>query len=207
MALRPIKISFTVFFACFCCSSYAKERTDSASHDRNIISASPFLFTENGPGFGAAYERAVDKKGSFAFYIPVAVTFNVANSNRIYDYNTGNYKTGKADAVFYAMPGLKFYPAGCDGKMKYSLGLAAIIASGQHSTNYADLNGLNVTEHIQSQFITGGMLINSLNINAGKNLYVGAELGLGCSFLNNVGGVTQNNEFLIFGIFKVGYRF
>ncbi len=207
MGIRLIKILFTVFFVFFCSLSYAKGLADTATIRCNIFSAVPFLFTENGPGFGATYERVIDKKGISAFYIPVLATFNVTNSNRIYDYNTGNYKTGKADAMFYAMPGIKFYPTSSHGKLKYAIGLVAVLARGQKSSNYTDLNGLNVTERIQPQFIAGGALFNSLNINTGKNFCVGSELGLGSSFIHDIGGTVQNNEFLITGTFKIGYRF
>ena len=85
---------FILLFICSIHCSYAQDSGgDTVAYRGNIISVSPFLFTENGLGFGGSYERSVDKKGLFAITIPVMVTFDVANSNRIYDYNTGNYKT------------------------------------------------------------------------------------------------------------------
>ncbi len=91
---------------------------------------------------------------------------------------------------------------------KYAIGLSLVAASGKISSNYIDMNGLNVTERVQSHFVGGGMLQNSLNINAGKSLCIGVELGLGSSLTDRVGGVTQStNEFLIQGSVKIGYRF
>jgi hypothetical protein len=107
----------------------------------------------------------------------------------------------------YAMPGIKYYPSGSRGKLKYALGPSLVVGAGQQSSNLVDLNGLNVTENVQSHFIAGGMLQNSININAGKNLYIGVELGMGGSFINDVGKVKQANEFLIQGSCKIGYRF
>ncbi len=83
----------------FCVLSYAQDSTLALNNKPDIIAVMPLQFTENGLGFGVSYERVIDKKGMFAFFVPVMVTFDVANSNRIYDYNTGNYRTGKADAI------------------------------------------------------------------------------------------------------------
>jgi hypothetical protein len=187
--------------------SHAQDKTAVANNQPNIISVMPLQFTENGLGFGGSYERAIDKKGIIAFYIPAMVTFDVANSNRIYNYNTGMYSTGKADAMFYTMPGIKYYPTGCYGKIKYAVGPSLVVGAGQKSSNLTDLHGLNVTENVQSHFLAGGMLQNSVNIKTGKNLYLCVELGMGGSFINDVGKVKQDNEFLIQGSFKIGYRF
>jgi len=205
MTLRKQYLTFIL--TCFCSLSYAQDKTVVANIQPNIISVIPFQFTENGLGFGGSYERAIDKRGLIAFYLPVMVTFDVANSNRIYDYNTGNYSTGKADPLFYTMPGIKCYPTGSYGKVKYAAGLSAVVGYGQVSSNLVDLHGLNTTEYVQSHFLAGGMFQNSLNINAGKNLYIGIEIGVGSTFINDAGTVKQGNEFLIQGSFKVGYRF
>jgi len=196
-----------LFFICSCILSYAEDKTVGVNGQSNIISVMPIVFTENGLGFGGSYERFVSKKEVISFYMPVTATFDVANSNRIYNYNTGNYSTGKADAMYYAMPGIKCYPGGCRRKINYAVGLSLEVGTGQKSSDLTDLHGLNVTENVQSHFIAGGLLQNSVNMNAGKNLYIGIELGLGSSLINNVGNVTQGNEFLIQGSFKAGYRF
>ena len=173
----------------------------------NNISVIFFQFTENGLGFGANYERMISKRGKFSFSIPAIATFNIANSNRIYDYNTGNYNTGKTNPMYYAMPGIKFYPTGGYGYLKYATGLSLAVGAGKISGGYVNNFGLNVTERIQSHFIAGGMFQNSLSMNAGGNIYVGIEIGVGSSFVNKVGGANVSNEFLIQGALKAGYRF
>jgi hypothetical protein len=211
--MKAHKIFFTVFFVCFCVLGYAQSETNTLvatnpqSYQPNIISVIPFQFTENGVGLGTSYERTVDKKGLFAFYIPVMVTFDVANSNRIYDYNTGNYKTGKADAMFYTMPGIKFYPARCYGKIKYAMGASIVIGSGQKSRDITNYGGLNVTEQVQPHFLSGLMWQNSINVNMSTRLYIGVEAGIGETFINKAGGVTESNQLLVQGAFKIGCRF
>jgi len=167
----------------------------------------PFQFTENGLGIGGSYERSLDRKGLFALYVPVIVTFNVANTNRIYDYNTGSYETGKTNPMLYTMPGVKFYPTGSYGRLKYATGASVVIGTGRQSNYLLDLNGLNTTEFVQHHFLVGAMWQNSLNINVDSRMYVGGELGMGGTAINKADGHNENNEFLIQGALKVGYRF
>ncbi len=187
-------------------SSMDSPATKSDSSGQNTLSVIPFQFTENGLGFGVAYERRMGD-GKFAFYVPAMVTFNVANSNRIYDYNTGNYKTGRANAMFYTMPGVKFYPAGSGHKVSYAVGLAFAAGSGQKSENLVDLFGTNVTEQVLSHFILGGMLQQSVAVKVSPRVSAGLEFGVGSTFINNVGGASQGNEFLIQGGARIGYKF
>ena len=207
------KVFITIFITFFCIAGHAQVQPDSAGNKRqpnykpDILCVMPFQATENGPGVGISYERRLDKRGLFAYYIPAIITFNVANTNRIYDYNTGNYSTGKTDAMLYAMPGIKIYPAGSDGKIKYATGAAVVIGSGKQSSYLTNLHGLNTTELVQHHFLAGYMWQNSLNVNMDGRIYLGAELGLGATFINKAGGGNENNEFLIQGSLKIGYRF
>jgi len=174
---------------------------------QNIIAIAPFAFTENGLGLGCSYERITSGKGIISFYMPLMITFNIANTSRIYNYNTGYYNTGNPDAMFYVMPGIKIYPWGCHKKLTYATGAATVIASGQSSSYYVNMGGLNIAELIQSHFLYGALWHNSLNIHYTPRLYMGIETGIGSSILNKVGGSTQSNELLIEGALKLGYRF
>ena len=207
------KVLITIFFICFCISGYAQVQPDSTGNSKqpnykpDILCVMPFQFTENGHGVGISYERSLDKRALFAFYIPAIITFNVANTNRIYDYNTGNYSTGKTDPMLYVMPGIKIYPTGGYGKIKYATGVSVVIGSGKQSSYLTNLNGLNTTELVQHHFLAGYMWQNSLNVNMDARIYLGAELGLGGTFINKAGGSNENNELLAQGALKIGYRF
>jgi len=200
-----------LFLNCFWVLSFAQTdrmiKYRRSNYKPDIVCVMPFQFTENGLGFGGSYERSVDKKGLFAFYIPVMVTFNVANTNRIYDYNTGTYNTGKTDPMLYTMPGVKFYPTGSYGRLKYATGASVVVGTGKQSSYQVDLNGLNTTELVQHHFLVGVMWQNSLNINVDSKMYLGAELGLGGTMINNAAGNDESSEFLVQGGLKVGYRF
>jgi len=172
----------------------------------NVISVSPMQFTENGLGFGLSYERAIDKKGIIAFYLPAAMTFNLNNSH--YDYNTGTTVNGNKDAMLYAMPGVKVYPTGSFGTVRYAVGPSLVVGTGQKSgTNFSPISGSPAVYRTQSHFVLGIMVNNSLNINPSERIYLGLELGLGFTYMNQIGGLNQNTLFLAQGGFRIGYRF
>ena len=203
------KIIVCLFFSFLSIISYAQGDSTrrSTKYKPDIVSVMPFQFTENGLGLGVSYERSLDIKGLFAYCIPVMITFNVANTNRIYDYNTGTYETGKTNPMLYTMPGVKFYPTGSHGRLKYAAGVSVVIATGRQSNYLLNLNGLNTTEFVQHHFLMGAMWQNSLNINVYSKMYLGGELGMGGTFINKADGHNESNEFLIQGALKVGYRF
>jgi hypothetical protein len=176
-----------------------KEKT---AYGANVVAIAPLQFTENGLGFSFSYERAVDKQGIIAFYLPVILTFNLANGS-YYNYNTGVQENGHQDMMFYVMPGVKLYPTGSFGRVRYGIGPSLVIATGEKSFN--DYNtGFNV---IQTHTMLGMIINNSLNINPNAHIHMGLELGLGFSYLNRVGGINQETKFLAQGGFKIGYRF
>ena len=162
-------------------------------------------FTENGLGVGLSYEKAIDKKGIIAFYLPAALTLNLNSS--YYDYTTGTTVNGHQDAMVYLMPGVKIYPTGSFGVVRYAVGPSIVVADGQKSSSvYDPSNGVS-NYQTQSHFILGIMVNNSLNINPTPHIYLGLELGLGFSYMNRVGGLNQGTAFLAQGGFRIGYRF
>ena len=175
-------------------------------HSPNVITISPMQFTENGLGFGLSYERALDKKGIIAFYLPTAMTFNLNSSH--YDPNMGTTVNGHRDAMFYAMPGVKVYPTGSFGSVRYAVGPSLVVGNGEKSGTYYDpASGNQAVYRTQSHFVLGIMVNNSLNINPSEHIYLGLELGLGFTYMNQTGGLNQNTLFLAQGGFRIGFRF
>ncbi|WP_345077348.1 hypothetical protein [Nemorincola caseinilytica] len=182
------------------------------------LALSPFQYTENGVGVGLSYERALDHEGIISAYMPVIASFNVRNNNNNNYYNYyGNYNRG-TDYMFYAMPGVKFYPTGM-GKVKYALGPNAVVGYGRRSNyGYADpyyytYSGTSIyyppSYYTSNRFILGMMLNNSLNVNATPHLYIGAEMGFGFTYLdmNTRYNYNEGMKFLTQGSFKIGYTF
>jgi hypothetical protein len=112
---------------------------------------------------------------------------------------------GHQDMMLYAMPGIKIYPTGSFGTVRYAVGPSLVIASGEKS--YVPNSLYNPAYHTDTHFMLGMVVNNSLNINPNPHVYLGLELGMGFTYLNRVAGLNQDTNFLIQGAFKVGFRF
>jgi hypothetical protein len=180
-------------------------RADSARAGmQNLLSIAPLQFTENGLGFAVSYERNIDKNGIVAFYVPVIATFS---TNDHYDYNTGQDIPAGQNYMLYAMPGIKIYPTGSFGVVKYALGPSLVVATGQKATDIYDPNVGYTQTRSETHTMLGVVINNSLNINPGTHLHLGLEFGFGFTYLNVLGGVNQNTTGFVQGSFSIGYRF
>ncbi len=182
------------------------EKNSHIQYNKNIIAIAPLQLTENGIGFSLSYERELDKRGILSFYIPAMLTFDINNSSTNVNYPYNSNQSVNADPMFYVMPGIKFYPTGSHGKVKYSVGPALVIADGKHTDYTYDLNG-NYTQVQEDHFIFGAIVNNSLNINPTAHLNLGLDFGLGGSYVNKLNGVNQGITTLTQFSFKIGYRF
>ncbi len=162
-----------------------------------VVSFSPMQFSENGVGIAFSFETVFDKDkdGIVAIYIPVITTVNVS----------GNFENGsphQRDGMVYYGLGLKFYPTGCYGRVKYALGPTLVQGMGTQ-TDYPAYSYY----HTYSKFIFGILVSNSLNINATDHVYLGLDLGLGYTFINAWDQKLRGMAAITQGGFKIGYRF
>jgi len=179
-----------------------------AKYGNNILALAPLQLTndniQGGVGFSLSYERVLDKNGIISIYIPAILSFSTdVNANY-----TGVNPTNKTYSTFYCMPGVKFYPTGSRGIVRYAVGPSFVVAfgnTGQYYDPYGNPTG-------GSYSIFGFMVNNSLNVYPTPHLYLGLELGLGVSYVTN-----ENNTYsssvgigsdpMVQFAFKVGYRF
>ncbi len=162
---------------------------------KSVLSFSPMQFSENGVGIAFAYERALDKDGVVAVYLPVITTVDISR-------NFGNGSHHQNDGMVYVAPGLKFYPTGCFGRVKYALGPSIVVGVGTQ-TEYPAYYYYNT----YSKFVLGVIVSNSLNINVTDHVYLGMDLGLGFTYVNTWDGNRRGMAALTQGGFKIGYRF
>ena len=162
----------------------------------NIISLSPLQISDQGLGVAISYERYLDKKkGLVSFYMPVSVAFENSGSN---DYN-----------AYYIMPGIKIYPTGNKGVVKYAVGPNLTFLADKLNTNeyiYDVATGQGYTKYGTENRLAMGMVINnSLNINPSDHLHMALEFGLGFSYYSSY----DNDGTLPFTQlgFQIGYRF
>lgn len=187
--------------------SYCGAQQATVGSTRNVLSVVQFQFTENGPGLGAGYEYMLSPSMQLAVYIPLSVTINVANSNRVYDYNTGNFKTGKANPMYYAMPGIKWYLTSPARPVRYACGLSLVAATGERSIPYLNYRGLNTTELVVPHALLGIIVHHSLSIFQAGRICMGIELGAGSTVVNMENNKSRSRELLVEGNIKIGYRF
>ena len=175
--------------------------------------------TINDAGLGLCYERQLNERGHISFSLPLLVSFSSDKdfSNRsIYNYNYpyrsnpdfGNYYS------FYVMPGVKFYPASSNYRVRYSMGVSFFTIFG--SEPYAVYDNNNQTGVFPkgnwSYAVYGFMISNSLNIAASKHLLMSIDLGTGIPIsdnrhADNNGGLDNLiGPWIQFGG-KLGYRF
>ena len=180
--------------------------TDKINYKNNVLALAPLQFTENGLGAGLSYERVIDKSGIISFYLPAMLTLNLSNGT-YYNNNTATYVNGHQDMMIYAMPGIKIYPTGCYGVVRYAIGPSLAIATGEKSSQvYTGYGGASSYE-TQPHIMVGMVINNSININPTPRIYLGLEFGFGFTYLNQVNGLNQNTNGLVQGSFKIGYRF
>ncbi len=211
--------------ACFCLSLFvinlAIAQVEGASElpdirSSKIIYGSPVKITEYGVGFELGFEGNIDKAGYVAYNLPVSRTFDLLHNDGNYDF------MGKAkpnNPMTYFNPGIKIYPTGNNGKVKYAVGATLAIGRGvqseaQHMTfcsYYEPPGGSFVQEEYpnymnRKRFILGAMLSNSLTISSGKHLITGFDFSGGYTFINKLDGVKQETKILLQGGFRMGYR-
>ena len=171
-----------------------------------ILAISPMQFTENGVGFSFSYEKGIDKDGIIAYNLPIISTFNLSN-------NADN--GGHQDAMFYLSPGIKFYPTGSYGKVKYAIGPSLVLGAGEKTTGYTDQHydtttrsyTYTTTSTTRSKFLLGIMVDNSINLNPTPHFYLGLNFGFGFTYINTLNGANQGVNGIVQGGFKIGYRF
>ena len=192
-------------------NEHSRMSLSSEKYPKNILSIAPLQMANEGPaGIGLHYERVLDKKSMFSFYLPAAVIFY--NSNQ-YNY-ISNSSENKTRAFCYFYPGIKVYPTGSNRRVSYGVGPSIALGFGnkRFETGY---NGTNYTYEDKSVFKSGLLLNNSLNIQPTKNLYIGLELGLGFTYYNSENnnngyynsGVFDSDVPLVQFNFAIGYRF
>lgn len=173
-------------------------------YGNNIISLIPMSLT-SGIGVGLSYERAFGEENILSFYMPVTIAFGTV------DPVTGPTTNNSQGPTYYIMPGLKFYPTGGKGKVRYSVGPNLAYVTGQRYVDdliYDDFGNI-VGQDIgwRQQSALGIMVTNGLNINPTGHLHLGLELGLGFTYFNKVNGRDTGTEGLAQFGFKIGYRF
>lgn len=179
----------------------AQEKESRNNYGDNIIAFSPLQLMDKGVGIALSYERALDRKNFVSLYVPVSIALNDFDQS-----TTSKHQT------FYFMPGIKFYPTGGKGLIRYGIGPNITYATGSQEIALTEfVNGQYITRITDDHFYKLGMMINnSMNINPTSHLYLCLEFGFGFTYLEGTDSGQQLSQsafnLVQFG-FKAGYRF
>lgn len=142
--------------------------------------------TINDPGIGLSYERLLDAEGHFGFTLPVVYSFaqNKNYNNNYYYYSSSYTFTGPNNHTSLSfMPGVKFYPAREQRKVRYGLGVSFFATFGSEPYDVYDRNfGAGVVPGTRGDWkytMYGAAISNTVNITLARNFFM--ELGVnGC---------------------------
>jgi hypothetical protein len=183
---------------CFACNYAIAQEQNIPAYGRTILTVSPVQVSERTPtGFGIQYERILTNKVSLS--LPIAYSFG----------NSDPCDPSIKSRVFYAYPGVKFYPAGYRHKVTYAVGPS--LAFGQGTSNCDCIDPATQTNEPSPKKYhplteMGVMVNNSINVQATSKVYLGAEIGMGASYLNIENGKNMGSDLMLQMNFKVGYR-
>ena len=172
-------------------------------YGNNIISVIPMQVLTNNVGLGLSYERVLDKAGIISFYLPVSIEFDGSPNNGIGPAPVN----GETYPSYYIMPGVKFYPTGSKGVVRYAVGPNLAYVAGKEFNFVYDNLGNIVGQDVQNTSKLGVMVTNSLNINPTSHIHLGIELGIGFTYMNKLGNTELGTDALAQFGFKIGYRF
>ncbi len=187
-------------------------------YGRNSVSVSPIHMTNIGPvGLGLSYERVCDKNYIISVYLPVVYSLKNGTSNYNYSYYSTTPNKDKSSMLWF-FPGVKLYPTGSNGLVRYSVGPS--LAFGMGSRNYTRdvydpaTGYYTATTFDDNIFVMGILINNTLNIYPTPKFRLGLELGLGLPYYTNEEDTHLNyydspfrNVPLVQFNFQVGYRF
>ncbi len=160
-----------------------------ADYGNSIISISPVSVGGEGIGVGLAYEQMLDKKGRFSVFVPFHVSYSgYGKSNN----DAEPLSTLDAYNIFQRIaqfsPGVKFYPTGNRGKVRYAVGAQLNYQDGFYKTGGYERYGRGRVIYTPPDNVrlrkTGLMLNNSINLFPTPHIYIGADLGLGATVYN-----------------------
>ena len=158
--------SLTLVFLALSLSVFAQENSDQ-KYGKNLIVMSPMhLYGSdyiNDISLGLSYERMLDK--DLSIQVPFAF--------------------GLVENLLQTGVGVKFYPTGNEGVVKYAIAPTFLFSTSNDRWDYYSYDefGSYYHESNRRDFQLGFMLSNSLNITLNENFYLGMEGGFGVNYV------------------------
>lgn len=184
---------------------YVKSFDTVANPYNNILTAAILNINDEGFGMGLAYERLIDEKGYYSFYLPVNIAFMAPGKSNGEVPATENNKS-----IIQVLPGIKFYPTGNRGRVRYAFGPQFSFETGR--TVLERKRGSSTgTEYYAMERHTvkkyGVLLNNSLNVLLQPQIYFGLDFGIGCTYRYMLSNEPYGSRVLAQFNLRFGYRF
>lgn len=221
--LKPILLA-VVLLSCY--QSNAQTKTGNTF----IVAFNPLHITDDNIGFAFSYERFLNEQKNISLYLPLSFALPSNRNEDDYYYNDYVYPTSYnrttnmdvTKGMVYFYPGVKVYLNNNNkSNARYAIGGSAVIGVGRqdhvttiytfdtisNGTQYPTYQArlLNETTDQLTRIKLGMMITNSLNLKPAKHFYLGIEIGLGYTYVNQVNSRNVNRDMLAQVGLKLGY--
>ncbi|NDC40336.1 MAG: hypothetical protein EBZ77_02135 [Chitinophagia bacterium] len=176
----------------------------------NLLSISPIAFSEDGAGLGVSYEKGLGKDGYIAYCLPFSVSISHPEKASYPANYNGNTAGRNNDYMFYFTPGIKVYPSGYKGWLKYSIGPSLVLGAGrktQTDDRYTYVLPDPLYYKVSTKFLVGILLNNSVTYNLSTHYSIGADLAFGLSYLDLLDSKGQGMNGVVQGGVRFGIRY
>ncbi|MGN6567047.1 MAG: hypothetical protein ACTHJ0_03790 [Flavipsychrobacter sp.] len=195
-------MKYLLLFSCLCvaCTAQAKKERRYGKHNIAALAVA----NNGGNGLGISYEIMLNDKQNISLLFPIAATATNFEKSPAQYNNAGQQivpadNSGRVKMYFFA-PGIRFYPTGSKGIVRYSFGGTFAIGSGQGSAH--DWGG---ADYLISRTIYGVVFDNAVYVQPIPQLRITFEFYIGP-------GYDDQRDWFISGVIYqasigVGYRF
>lgn len=195
-------MKYLLLFLCLClaCPVQAKKMHRYGKHTITALA----VVNNGGNGVGISYELMLNDKQNISLLFPIAATVTNFEKSPA-QYNNAGQQIAPADnsgrvKMYFFAPGMRFYPTGSKGIVRYSFGGTFVIGSGQGSAN-----DWGKTDYLISRTIYGVVFDNAIYVQPVPQLRITFEFYIG------PGHDDQDNLAVSGVIYQasigVGYRF
>lgn len=177
----------------------------------NSLRIAPLTTFYDGTGGGLSYGRILDKTGRWELNIPVYIGLRTSGQGY---YNGITYGSDANNYAILFSPGVRYYVLR-KPRFNYGIGIALFGATGSDDFRVYDWNNPTSSyELMKGSMYRMGMLVqNSFDFNITDRMFIGAEIGLGPSYINHTKNKTTGYsrttwfEFMPQATFNIGFRF
>lgn len=156
-----------------------------------------------GPGPGLQYEWSPGANHKWSLVVPVYLSYANVPPGHNGHFTTGETGATRTAVMAFFEPGIRFYPAGSNGVLRYSAELNAVMGKGKGKGHIY----MHETNQLESRSVYGAVITNTVSIQPSRHIRIGLGLSLGYGTDDGVVNYSAGgNTFLAKLAIGVGYR-